>query len=187
MSPGAKSGGPPRLFSAIHRAEDLLLALLLGTLVLLAPLQIVLRNFFDAGWVWADPLLRVLVLWVALLGALAASRQDKQIAVDVFSKFLSPRSRAVSGFLTGVFTAFVCGVVAYHSGLFVLGEREFGSRAFGDVPAWLCQSVIPFAFALIAVRHAGHAFSHAAVALGLAPPPEESEGHDLPEQNGEEA
>jgi TRAP-type C4-dicarboxylate transport system permease small subunit len=128
------------------------------------------------GWVWADPLLRVLVLWVALLGALAASRQDKQIAVDVVSKFLSPRANAIVGVLTGLFTAFVCAVVAYHSWLFVIGERAFGSKAFGDVPAWLCQSVIPFAFAMIAVRHCAHAFGHAGIALGLSPPPD-----DLPE------
>jgi hypothetical protein len=35
--------------------------------------------------------------------------------------------------------------------------------------------VIPFAFAMIAVRHIGHAFSHASVALGLKPPQVESE------------
>jgi TRAP-type C4-dicarboxylate transport system permease small subunit len=171
VSPGSKNGERTPALAVIHRAEDTLLALLLGALVLLAPLQIVLRNFFDAGWVWADPFLRVLVLWIALLGALAASRQDKQIAVDIVSKFLSDRAKAVVGILTGLFTAFVCGVVAYHSWLFVAGEREFGSTAFGDVPAWLCQSVIPFAFAMIAVRHFRRAYTHAGVALGLSPPP----------------
>lgn len=176
MSTGAKNGKTPRVLAVVHRAEDILLALLLGTLVLLAPLQIVLRNFFDAGWVWTDPFLRVLVLWVALLGALAASRQDRQIAVDVVSKFLAARSKAAVGALIDLFTAFVCSVVAYHSSLFVLGEWEFGSRAFGDVPAWLCQVVIPFAFAMIALRHASRAIAHAGIALGLSPLPEETEG-----------
>lgn len=178
MSPGQQNGEPTRPFAVIHRIEDILLALLLGTLVLIAPLQIVLRNFFDAGWVWADPFLRVLVLWVALLGALVASRQDKQISVDVVSKFLSLRAKAIVGVLNGLFTTFVCSVVAYHSWLFVAGEREFGSKAFGDVPAWLCQAVIPFAFAMIAVRHFGRAYTHAGIALGLSPPPDESEGEE---------
>jgi TRAP-type C4-dicarboxylate transport system permease small subunit len=176
VSLGPQSGEPPRLLAVVHRAEDVLLAFLLGTLVLLAPLQIFLRNFFDAGWIWADPLLRVLVLWVALLGALAASRTDKQIAIDVVSQFLSPRAKAIVGFNTGLFTAFVCGVVAYHSWLFVAGEREFGSKAFGDVPAWLCQLVIPFAFALIGARHLGHASAHVRIALGLSIASAEAEG-----------
>lgn len=176
MIRGSRSGETPRFLVLIHRAEDIVLALLLGTLVLLAPLQIVLRNFFDAGWIWADPFLRVLVLWVALFGALAASRQDKQISIDVVSKFLSRRAKAVVGFHTGLFTAFVSAVVAYQSWLFVAGERAFGSRAFGDVPAWLCEIVIPFAFAMIAARHLGHALTHLAVAVGMRPLPEETEG-----------
>jgi TRAP-type C4-dicarboxylate transport system permease small subunit len=180
VNPGSKNGGSTRALAVIHRAEDALLALLLGTLVLLAPLQIVLRNFFDAGWIWADPFLRVLVLWIALLGALAASRQDKQIAIDIVSKFLSDRAKALVGTLTGLFTAFVCGVVAYHSWRFVAGEREFGSMAFGEVPAWLCQSVIPFAFAMIAVRHLGRAYTHAGAALGLSPPPTNETPGDEP-------
>ena len=137
-----------------------------------------MRNIFDAGWIWADPLLRVLVLWIALLGALAASRNDKQIAVDVVSKFLAPRNRAVVGVLTGLFTTFVCAVIAYHSWRFVVGEWEFGSKAFGDVPAWLCQSVIPFAFAMIAVRHLSHAYAQLRVALGFASPPDEADGEE---------
>lgn len=176
MSPDSRKGEAPRVLAVIHRAEDLLLALLLGAIVFLAPLQIVLRNVFDAGWIWVDPFLRLLVLWVALFGAMAASRQDKQIAVDAVSNFLSPRAKAIVGFLTGLFTAFVCTVVAYHSWLFVLGERAYGSIAFADVPAWLCALVIPFAFAVIAVRHIGHAIGHAAVALGLRPSPVEHEG-----------
>jgi TRAP-type C4-dicarboxylate transport system permease small subunit len=127
--------------------EDALLALLLGSIVLLAPLQIVLRIVFDAGLVWADPLLRLLVLWVALFGALAASRTDRQIAIDVASKFLSPRARAGVGVATGLFTAVVCGVIAYHAGRFVLGEREFGAIAFSGIPAWMCEVVIPITFA----------------------------------------
>jgi TRAP-type C4-dicarboxylate transport system permease small subunit len=171
-----QSSGTPRVLAAIHRVEDVFLAVLLGTMVILAPLQIVLRNFFDAGWVWADPLLRILVLWVALLGALAASREDKQISVDVVSKFLSPRAKGGVGLLTGLFTAGVCAVVAYHSWFFVASERAFASKAFGDVPAWLCEIVIPFAFAMIALRHFGHAIAHAGVAFGLTSTPEESAG-----------
>ena len=175
MSHGPANGETTRALVLIHRTEDSLLALLLGTLVVLAPMQIVLRNFFDAGWVWADPFLRVLVLWIALLGALAASRQNKQISVDVFSNFLSLRAKATVGVVTDLFTTFVCSVVAYHSWLFVSGEREFGSKAFGDVPAWLCQAVIPFAFAMIAVRHFGHAYIHARVLLDIPPPSDEAE------------
>ncbi|HEB91385.1 MAG TPA: TRAP transporter small permease, partial [Deltaproteobacteria bacterium] len=134
-----------RILDLLHWIEDGFLALLLGILVVLAPLQIILRNAFDAGLSWADAFLRVLVLWIALFGALAASRGNKQIAIDVVSKLLSPRPRALLEFVTGLFTAFVCFVVARYAWAFVMAEREFGAKAFGDVPAWICESAIPFA------------------------------------------
>ena len=47
----------------LHRAEDALLVLLLSVMIGLASTQILLRNLLDSGFVWIDPLLRVLVLW----------------------------------------------------------------------------------------------------------------------------
>jgi TRAP-type C4-dicarboxylate transport system permease small subunit len=158
-------GHRSRWLAAIHRIEDVWLALLLGALVVLAPLQIVLRNLFDSGLVWLDPFLRVLVLWVALFGALAASRQDKQIAIDVASRFLTPRVRAAVGALTHTFTVVVCAVLALHSARFVLSERSFGGVAFAGVPSWVCELALPIAFALIALRHVRHGVARAAAAL----------------------
>ena len=61
----------------LHRFEDVLLALLLTAMILLAPLQIVLRHGFDGGISWADPLLRVGVLWLGLLGSVECEGGDR--------------------------------------------------------------------------------------------------------------
>ena len=61
---------PARWLSRLHRAEDGLLAALLGSLLLLSVAQIVLRVVFDAGLPWAEPVSRAGVLYLALLGAL---------------------------------------------------------------------------------------------------------------------
>ena len=68
--------------------EDGSLVLILGSMILLAAAQIVLRNFFDVGFIWSDELLRLLVLWLALAGAVAAGRADRQITVAVLDRFL---------------------------------------------------------------------------------------------------
>jgi TRAP-type C4-dicarboxylate transport system permease small subunit len=137
----------------LHRAEDALLVLLLGAAVVLAPLQIVLRGAFGAGIAWGDPLLRVLVLWLGLLGALAASRDGRLINIDVVSRILSPRPRAAAGAVTSLFSAGVSGIVAYHAARFVASELRFGSVAFSGIPAWVLESVLPFAFGAIALRY----------------------------------
>ncbi len=139
---------------ALHRIEDGVLLLLLGSMVLLAPAQILLRNFFDASIAWGDPLLRLLVLWLGLFGALAASREGRHIGIDVLSRILSERGRCAARAATGLFTAGVAGVVAYHGSRFVVDEMEFGGTAFAGLPVWLCEVVIPFAFGMIALRHA---------------------------------
>jgi TRAP-type C4-dicarboxylate transport system permease small subunit len=138
----------------LHRLEDGLLALVLGLLVLLAPLQLFLRNFFDAGISWGDPLLRVLVLWVGMLGALAATRGRRQISIDVLAHVSGERLRSGVGVVTSLFTALVCAIVAYHSARFVASEMEYAATAFACVPTWTCEIVIPVAFGLIALRYA---------------------------------
>ncbi|MAI25258.1 MAG: TRAP transporter small permease [Myxococcota bacterium] len=140
-------------FGALHRVEDAFLALLLTVMVVLAPLQILLRNVFDQGIPWADPLIRVLVLWVGLMGAVAAARGDRHISIDAVSRMVSPRARAGIGLVTSCFTTVVCALVAWHSGRFVWDEKTYGSVAFSGIPAWMLEVVIPFAFALIAIRY----------------------------------
>jgi len=51
------------LNSAARKMEECALSLLLCAMILLSCLQIFLRQFFDSGLLWADPLLRHLVVW----------------------------------------------------------------------------------------------------------------------------
>ncbi len=53
-----------RLLRVTALVEDALLVLILAAMVGLAATQIVLRNLFDGAILWADPMLRVGVLWV---------------------------------------------------------------------------------------------------------------------------
>ncbi len=142
-----------RVLRIIHGLEDALLALMVAVMVFLAGSQILLRNLFDTGFAWADPVLRLLVLWVGLLGALAASRTDKHIAIDVFSRLLGPRSLAGARSVTSLFTAVVSGLIAYHGGRFVAMEREANVIGIGGMPAWLLELIIPLGFGLIAMRY----------------------------------
>ena len=70
-----------------HRASarNALLVALLGFLIVFSFAQIVLRNVFSIGVTWGDGLTRVIVLWLALLGALAASRDGRHIRMNAFA------------------------------------------------------------------------------------------------------
>ena len=133
--------------------EDVILVLLLGGMILLAAGQIVLRNIFDMGFPWTDELLRLLVLWLALAGAVAASRQNKHISIAVLDRLLPPRARCLVQALTHLFTTAVCALITGYSFAFVRTSYEFGDVLVGQVPAWFLQSVLPLGFGLIAYRY----------------------------------
>lgn len=145
-----------RTLTLIHRLEDGLLAVLLLGLLFLAASQIIFRNLLDIGLVWVDPLLRIMLLWLGLLGALAASRDNKHICIDVLTRILPQPLQLYSRLFTTLFTATVSGVITYHSARFVLSEYEANTLAVLDIPAWVFEAVIPLAFGLIAVRYVLH-------------------------------
>jgi len=144
---------PGRVAGLLVRVEDALLVLILSTMVVLAGGQILLRNLLDVGLVWADPLLRVLVLWVGLVGAIAAARADRHIAIDLLSRLLPARVRRLTRMLTDACTAAVCGLLAWHAARFVAVEYESGAIAFAAVPAWVCELILPVGFAVIGLRY----------------------------------
>jgi TRAP-type C4-dicarboxylate transport system permease small subunit len=114
----------------------------------------VLRNVFSIGLVWADGLVRLGILWLALVGAVAASRDRRHIAIDVVSRMLPPRAQAAVSVVRNTFTAAVCALLAWYSWVFVRDSREFGDTLLDGWPAWWFQLVMPVAFALIGYRFA---------------------------------
>jgi TRAP-type C4-dicarboxylate transport system permease small subunit len=143
----------------LGKVEDWLLAILVLILVALAGAQIILRNFFDTGLSWADPLLRALVLWTGMLGALAAVRDDRHIALDVLQRFLAPPAQRVARVVTLGFAAAMCALMAWYSVDLVKIDLTSGSNAFANVPSWLIESILPAGFGLMALRFVLRAFA----------------------------
>jgi TRAP-type C4-dicarboxylate transport system permease small subunit len=153
--------GWQRLTQGWARAENFTLASLLATLIVLAITQMLARNLFSAGWAWIDPLTRVLVLWVGLAGAMIATRKNKHIAILVMRDALPARLQRWVVVLAHLVTAFTAGTLAYHGGRLVLIESAYPVAAFLNVPNWACQTIIPIAFGVIAVRSLSAAFGSA--------------------------
>ena len=136
----------------IHRFEDFALIGALVTMLAIALMQIVLRNFFDSGVLWAETFARVLVLWLAMLGAMVATREQNHINIDVLSRYLSVIPLKITRVLTAFAATVICGLASYHSYQFVLFEYEDATIAFAQVPNWVCQGIIPFGFGVMSLR-----------------------------------
>jgi TRAP-type C4-dicarboxylate transport system permease small subunit len=135
------------------RLEDAILVSLLTAMLVLASVQILARNFFQVGIIWGDILVRVLVLWVGLVGAMVAARRNQHISIDIVSRLLPQRVKKAANAVVNLFAAVVCGIVAYYSLRLVRLEYLDASVAFGAIPTWTLESIIPISFGVMALRY----------------------------------
>lgn len=133
--------------------ETALLAAILAAMIGLASAQVLLRGSVGGSLAWADEALRLLVLWAAMVGAVAASRDHVHLRIDFLSRFLRPGGRRTAALVTNLFAAGVSGILAWQSLRFVNGSREFGDQVLGHWPAWPFQAILPVTFALITWRY----------------------------------
>ncbi len=143
-----------KFLKCVNFFEDGLLIAILSSMIIFAVYQIIARNLFDAGVVWIDPLLRTLVLWVGLSGAVVATRTDNHIRIDIFAKYFPPKTLKIIQRIVYLFTLSVCLLIAWHAARFIYSEYEYGTIAFSGVPSWLAGLIIPLSFTLIALRYA---------------------------------
>ncbi|MEE8495062.1 MAG: TRAP transporter small permease [Xanthomonadales bacterium] len=142
-----------RLENTGRRMENAVLVIILSGMILLAAGQIVARNIFGFGFIWSDELLRMLVLWIAVAGAVAASRTDKHINIAILNRFLPSRLRHGVKIMVDLFTAGVCAVVTWYSINFVRTSYQYEDVLLGGIPAWMLQLVLPIGFGLISWRY----------------------------------
>ena len=132
--------------------ENALLVLLLALMMLLASAQIVLRLFFDTGIIWSDELLKILVLWIALVGSIATSRNRRHLRIDLLSHYVPERWARWPAVVVDAFAAVVCGTIAWHSARYVV--LAIDDTVLIGIPAWTVQGILPVAFGLMAYRFA---------------------------------
>lgn len=159
-----------KLDRALAKIEEVLLALMLVGMVLLAALQVLLRNIWDTGIDWADITLQNVTVLVGLLGAAIATSEGRHLNIDLFSRVLRGRARTAVRVVIGLFSLVVCVLLArggwtnflanYAPWLDNVPEGWSAWRNFrvqfleGSVPQWLTQLFLPVGFALIGVHFA---------------------------------
>lgn len=132
--------------------ETALLTVMVVAMVGLAGWQILMRNLGMPILSWADEALRILVLWVTMVGAVTACREQRHVNIDALSRYLPGSWKPWTGLVTNAFSALICLILAWASWRFLAGSAAIDDRLFaGQVPAWVVQSVMPASFALLAL------------------------------------
>lgn len=148
----AKTGLAQRLERWGTATENAALVILLGALMLLAVGQIAMRIFFSAGFIWADELVKLIVLWIALVASVAASRSDRHLRIDIVSHFVPRKFARFPRLIVDTFAALICGVLAWQSWRYLQLTIEFEDTVLIDVPAWIAYALLPLSFVLMSYR-----------------------------------
>jgi C4-dicarboxylate transporter DctQ subunit len=135
-------------------AENVALLVLLGTMIGVSVFQILNRQLLGGAFslAWADELVKMIVLWLAMVGSIAACRDNKHIRIDLVTHILSGTIVSWIKVVVDLFAAGVCAVIAWQAWRLIGEERAWGDVILGDVPLWLAHAIVPLAFALVSYR-----------------------------------
>ena len=152
-----------RIDNAIARFEGWLLILFLSLMVSLTFLQVLLRSLFiyaHLGWAndlmgsidWAEPFVRLLVLWVTFFGASLVTGENKHIKIDLLTQVIPAAWIPLLDVLLSLAGALVTALM-FKASLFYVGtEMSFGGNLFFGIPNWVGQLILPLGFLLICFR-----------------------------------
>jgi|TARA_B100001971_G_scaffold46897_1_gene41872 TRAP-type C4-dicarboxylate transport system permease small subunit len=141
-----------RFDKIISQVEQFALSFFLAVLILVAFSQIVLRNFWETGLSWGDPLARYLVLWIGFIGAALATKENKHISIDLFSQWVSSVGNTLIKLINHLFSTFISGLLAFAAFRFTQNEALFGGVSVFGIPAWIPLIILPIAFGLMTLR-----------------------------------
>jgi TRAP-type C4-dicarboxylate transport system permease small subunit len=147
--------GQKSLFDFAVKLEDGILTLILVSMIFLSFTQILLRNIFGTGLIWIDPLVRQMLLWITLVGAMVATRGHNHINVDAICRFIPPgRIKSATNFICDTFATIVCALLTYST--FSLFHMEFQDPQGGNIvtgfPLWASLLTMPVAFGVMTLR-----------------------------------
>lgn len=142
-----------------------MVVLFLGTMVFFTFVQVGLRGLYThAGIAWAsrllgavewsEPLVRLLVLWLALFGASLVSSENRHIRIDFLGGLVPPRWEPIRDLILSLACAGITGATAVVATRYLFLEMKSGGILFYEVPQWLGLLVLPIAFSSISFRFA---------------------------------
>ena len=152
-SEGIDSASPGQaVLRVAHAGEDVVAAVALAVMVILPLAEIAVRPFVTAGIPGSIPFVQHLTLSVGFLGAALAAREGKLISLATMTLVPEGRWRSAARLISATFGAAVCAILARGAVDVVAVERDLGAEIALGVPVWAVLLVLPWSFAVIALR-----------------------------------
>ena len=138
------------------RIEKIFLVIGVSVMILVVFFDIILRELFDGGFIWAKELAAFLMIWVGFVGASLAAKENKHIVVGIPEKLFPKKILPYVSLFASVIVFTVTILIAYLGFNYVLETKEFGETSLVlNIPLWIVQIIIPASLVIIAFRFIG--------------------------------
>ena len=129
-------------------------------------------EYFPGGFVWAQKLALVMMLWVALLGASMATYERAHLSLEMGEKLWPARAAHIVKAVAHAVTSAFCIVLLLLSIRMVADQMGWGAtiKANQWLPSWVALAVLPYTFAAMSVRLLAQTYT---LATGQQQPPDE--------------
>jgi C4-dicarboxylate transporter, DctQ subunit len=137
----------------LERLEEVLVAALMAGMTITAFVQVVARYVFNYSFVWALELNGVLFAWLIFVGMSYGVRVGAHIGIDVVVKQLRPAAARAVGMVGAALCVVYALIVMVGGWQYVRKMVDVGIE-MQDIPVqqWVPRIVLPFGFALLALR-----------------------------------
>ena len=112
--------------------------------------NVISRYAFGESIIGADEIQVYLMIAMAFLGSAVAAMRHAHLRMDVLTRSVRPRTRAILDRIEALLTAAVCVLVAVVATQYTVRIYALGSRSENaHIPMWIPHSVVAVGFALM--------------------------------------
>jgi len=142
-----------KIYEGYNRFEKVVLGLIMCLLIIMGFTQVICRFVLHIPLAWAEELLTFCMVWVAYLGASAATNERKHIIVSMFVDLLPKPLRIGFTIFSQILWLGCAIVMAYLGWNTTMNYIKRGAVTLGGkYPYWVASIVIPLGMILMAIR-----------------------------------
>lgn len=133
--------------------ERILITASLCAISLILILQVFMRYFLRAPFVWSEELARYLLVWTAMLGVSLAVREGRHIKVDLLPTIMGPRAGRVFDFCAHFGVLIFCMLMIWFGVPLIERLAKIGQLSPAlDIPMWMIYLSVPVGFGMAGIR-----------------------------------
>lgn len=146
-----------KIENALGIFENAVLVIFLTLTVVMAFLQVILREFWSTGIIWGDVFLRHLVLWIGFLGAALAAKESRHFSINIITKKLPAMLQRIIQVFLHLTASAVCYFLLHAGVTFVSDEIKYNNQPLftflgANVMSYYMEIIIPIGFGLIGLH-----------------------------------